>query len=192
MKPRLFPSSACSLVGIPLLLALLGSTTQAKPIRLRNETIVTESPASVAAQAPAQAQSAPAQSPAAGLFLIQLESALTPAWQTELRSFGVELLKYVPDDAFVAKFNNVPPGKVRALSYVRWVGPYRSDHKIHPRLAAAARAAPLTNQVIAITVLISPHATPTELAEVRSLFSTIAHESRLRQGQSGSWALGGG
>jgi subtilisin family serine protease len=170
----------CSqLLAAGLLLAQVATAaSQTKTIRLRNETIITESRTNFAGLA----QGLASQAPASGLFLIQLDGALTPAWQAELRSLGVELLKYVPDDAFITKFNNVPPGKVRALSYVRWLGPYRSDHKIHPRLAATARAKPQTNMVVAISVLISPQATPAEIAEVRSLFSTVVHESRLRQG----------
>jgi hypothetical protein len=152
---------------------------QAKPIRLRNEIIL---PTYASAPGAAQAQSTLRQPPVSGLVLVQLDGALTPGLQAELRSLGVELLKYVPDDAFITKFNNVPPDKVRALSYVRWVGPYRPDHKIHPRLAAAARAAPQTNQVLAVNVLLSPQATAAETAEVRSLLSNIAYESKLRQG----------
>ncbi len=178
MKLLLFPSSACIVVGLPLLVALLSPTTHAKPIRLRNETIFTEYPTNAAAKA----QGLAAQAPAAGLFLVQFQAAVTPAWQAELRSLGVELLKYVPEDAFIARFRNAPPGQVRALSFVRWVGPYRPDYKIHPRLAAAARATPQTNQTMEVTVVLSPRATPTEIAQVRALFPAVAQESRLRQG----------
>src|ERR1035438_8564879 len=150
--------------------SLFAAAGEPRQIRLRNETITTPPRTNVAGMA---ADLAP-QSPATGLFLVQLEGTVQPGWKAELRSMGVELLKYVPDEAFIAKFNNVPPEKVRALSYVRWVGPYRPDHKIHTRLAAAAHAVPQTNQVLAVTIMLSPQATPAELAEVRSLFSSIA------------------
>jgi len=88
----------------------------------------------------------------------------------------------VPDDAFVARFNNVSPDKVGGLSYVRWVGPFRPDHKIHPGLSAAARVASPSNQLVAINILLSPDVTPTEIAGVRSLLASVQHESRLRQG----------
>ena len=162
-------------LALSSLLAAAGETRQ---IRLRNETITTPPRTEVAALAAGLAP----QSPATGLFLVQLEGAVEPGWKAELRSMGVDLLKYVPDDAFIAKFNGVPPEKIRALSCVRWIGPYRPDHKIHPRLAAAAHAVPQTNKVLAVTIMLSPQATPAELAEVRSLFSSIAHESHLRQG----------
>jgi len=122
-----------------------------------------------------------AQVPASGLFLVQFDGAVEAGWKTELHSLGVELLKYVPDDAFIAQFNSVPPEKIQGLSYIRWLGPYRADYKVHPRLAAAG-ALPQTNLVLATTVLISPQATPAEIAGVRSLFASVAHESRLRSG----------
>jgi len=167
-----------NLLAAGLILLSYHAAAENRRIRLRNETIVTPERGSAAMLAPGLA----AQSPASGLFLLQFEAALTPAWKAELRSKGVELLKYVPDDAFIALFSNAPPAAIQSLPYVRWIGPYRPDHKIHPRLAALARAAPQTNQVLAVTALLSANATPVELAKVRSLFSGIAHESHLRQG----------
>ena len=111
---------------------------ETKTIHLRTETISTESRTNAAALAPASGLAA--QAPAAGLFLLQFEGTVTPGWQAELRTLGVELLKYVPDDAFIARFNQVPLDQVQALSFVRWVGAYRPDHKVHPRLAALAGA----------------------------------------------------
>lgn len=166
------------LFAASLLLFHLAAAGQPRQIRLRNETISTPPRTDVAGIASGLA----VQTAAAGLFLVQFDGAVEPAWRAELRSRGVELLKYVPDDAFITKFNNVSPDKVRALSFVRWVGPYRPDHKIHPWLAAAVRGALATNQTVAVNVLIATQATPGEIAEVRSLFSTIAHESHLRQG----------
>jgi hypothetical protein len=66
---------------------------------LRNETITTESWTKVGGTAQGYDQAT--QGPTTGLFLVQLEGALVSGWQSELRSLGVELLKYVPDDAFI-------------------------------------------------------------------------------------------
>jgi hypothetical protein len=176
---RLFPSGACGLVAICWFLAFDLAAAPPKPIRLRNEIIL---PTGVSAPSAGQAKSLVQQPPVSGLNLVQFDGALAPGRQAELRSLGVELLKYVPDDAFITKFNNVPPNQVMELSYVRWVGPYRPDHKIHPRLTAAARAAPQTNQVLAVSVMLSPQASAAEIAEVRSLLSSVAYESKLRQG----------
>ena len=170
MKPRLFPSSACGLVGIPLLLALFSPVAQAKSIRLRNETIITDFQTNVAGVAKSQGLAAEAR--ANGLFLVQLEDLVTPGWRGQLRALGIEVLKYVPDDAFVTRFNSVSTNALRALKFVRWVGPYRPDYKVHPRLAAAMRTAPQTNQVLDVNVLFSPQSTTAEMAEARTLFST--------------------
>ena len=156
----------------------ISAAGQTREIRLRTGTISTPPRAKVAAMAAGLA----AQAPASGLFLVQFDGAVEPDWRAELGSLGVELLKYVPDYAFIAQFNSVPPEKIQGLSYIRWLGPYRADYKVHPRLAAAAGALPQTNLVLATTVLISPQATPAEIGSVRSLFVSVAHESRLRQG----------
>ena len=161
-------------------LALLSSLTgEARTIHLRNEII--ETPAgtngAVAAKAAVQARAA-----ASGLFLIQFNGALSPGQRAELRSDGVDLLKYVPDDAFIARFSNATPSTVGALSYVHWIGTYRPEHKIHPRLKTFIQGAGATNRTVNVSVLLSPLATPEELAGIRVLFASIQQESHLRQG----------
>ena len=182
MKFRCLSRICFILLAAGLLLSNIVADGQTKQIRLRNETITTSPAAKMAPAARFQAQGLSAQMPASGLFLVQFENPLSPAERAELRTQGVELLKYVPDDAFVARFNNVSPDKVGGLSYVRWVGPFRPDDKIHPSLSATARAASPSNQLVAVNILLSPDATPAEIAVVRSLLSSVQHESRLRQG----------
>jgi serine protease AprX len=184
VKPSILPRDAGrSRVGLCLLAAgfcliELLAVGQTREIRLRTETISTP-PRSESAQA-SPSKAAPA--PVSGLFLVQLEGTLTPEWQKALRELGVEVVKYVPDDAFITRFAKASVESVRALSFVRWVGPYRADYKLHPKLATTARAMAATNGVIAVSVLLAPQAAAAELAAVRSLFSTISHESVLRQG----------
>jgi len=165
-----------------VLLSPFTAAGQIKQIRLRAETITTTPAVKLAPAARFQAQGLSAQTPASGLFLVQFENPLQSSEQAELRALGVELLKYVPEDAFVARFNNVSAAKVGGLSYVRWVGPYRPDDKIHPGLSAAARGPLPLNQLVTVNVLTSPDVTPAEIAGVRSLLSSVQHESRLRQG----------
>ena len=172
----------CILLAAGLLLIHFTATGQTKQIRLRNETITTTPAAKTVAAAQLQAQGLSTKTPASGLFLVQFENPLSPADRAELQTLGVELLKYVPDDAFVARFNNVSPDKVGGLSYVRWVGPFRPDDKIHPGLSAAVRGTLPTNQLVAVNILLSPDVTPAGIAGVRSLLASVQHESRLRQG----------
>jgi hypothetical protein len=130
----------------------------------------------------ASAKALAIQQPVSGLFLVQFEGQLQPTGRAELKNAGVELLKYVPTDAFIARFNNTSPSRIEALNFVRWVGPYRPDHKVHPRLAATARAAAISNQVVSVNLLLTPHATDPEIAAVRSQLSSVVNESHLRQG----------
>ncbi|MGH9880621.1 MAG: hypothetical protein ACRD6N_04230, partial [Pyrinomonadaceae bacterium] len=90
----------------------------AKPIKLRNQTI--EPSREVAAQSAdgGGASSLPQQ----GLFLIQLSGPADAESRGQLTSLGIELLHYVPEDAFVARLKNVPPGQVRRLPFVQWMG----------------------------------------------------------------------
>ena len=131
---------------------------------------------------PVSAKSALPESPVSGLFLVQFSSPPPPQVRAQLSASGVDLLHYVPEDAFLARLHNVRLGQLRGWQSVQWVGEYRPEYKVHPRLAAAARGSLQTNGTVAVNVLIAAQATPGEIAEVRSLFSTIAHESRLRQG----------
>ena len=115
MKLRVFPQREClprvcgGLLAAGLLCSQLAAAGETKTIHLRNETITTESRTNAAALAPARGLAA--QAPATGLFLLQFDGTVTPAWQAELRALGVDLLKYVPDDAFITRFNKVPDKK---------------------------------------------------------------------------------
>lgn len=162
-----------------LLLTLLSTANgQTKLIRLRNETIFTEAKTNVAQRV----QPFVAQAPASGLFLIQFNTTLKSSERAQLGAAGVELVKYVPDDAFIAKFSQASPDRVRAMSFVRWVGSYRPDHKVHPRLLAALRSPAPAPGSVSVTALLSRSSTAAEVAAVRSIFSSIDHESRLRLG----------
>lgn len=185
VKPRFLPQCT-SLIRISCRLLIAGllcsqvAGSQTKTIRLRNEIITTTSPAKASTMA--HVEDLAAQKPASGLFLVQFNGAVERGWQAQLNSLGVDLLNYVPDDAFIARFKDAAPGKVRALDFVCYVGSYRPEHKVHPRLAATARATPDANRVIAVSLLLSPRATLAEVEQARAFFTSVASESRLRQG----------
>src|SRR2546421_1050551 len=165
-----FSAVACLLFGT------VGVLAQDKVIRLPTETISTP-PKTAAAPQPQIVES-----PATGLFLVQFNDGLQPAWREQLRQMRVELVRYVPDDAFIARFNNVSPASVGALSFVHWVGSYRPEHKIHPQLVAAATAAARTNETVSVNILLSSSATATEIAAARSDMAGGFYESPLRHG----------
>ncbi len=186
MKYWSFARIARNLVRLGLLIACTSSLTSAKPIRLHNETITPGLPGG-------QADPATTDRSASGLFLIQFTGALPPAARPQLKALGVELIQYVPEDSFVARFENVPPGRVRQLEFVRWIGPYRPEHKIHRTLTGAplgttnaTKAATSTSTtqtgVLDVAVLLSPRATPAERGQVRLSFNQLRQESTHRFG----------
>ena len=147
---------------------LLGQDTRS--IRLRNGVINTPAPAAIhAAKAVAPDLSAP---PVTGLFLLQFTNHLQAAWRDELRERGVELLSFVPDDAFVARLDGVRLHALRGSRYIRWIGPYEPRHKLHPSLTAAL-AGDLGKE-IPVKLLLRPGATPVEILSVtRALRSAV-------------------
>ena len=182
MKPWSLLRKPAALLAVALAFLHFDAVGLAKEIRLRTETITTTPASKPALAAQFQSQGLSLQTRASGLFLVQFENPPGPAERAELQSLGVELLAYVPEDAFVARFNHVSSDKVVALANVRWVGPYRAEYKIHPRLSAAASNGSLTNRLVTVNILISPGAAPAEIAAVRSMLSSVQHESSLRQG----------
>ena len=89
-----------------------------------------------------------------------------------LRERGVELLSFVPDDAFVARLDGVRLHALRGSRYIRWIGPYEPRHKLHPSLTAAL-AGDLGKE-IPVKLLLRPGATPVEILSVtRALRSAV-------------------
>ncbi len=154
----------------------LGTVAGAKSIYLRNELIETD----LGTNRDIMAATVRSRSAVSGLFLVQFKGPLDAASRLQLRQAGVELLRYVPEDAFIAKFDHVSASGVGSLNFVSWMGPYRPGHKIHPRLAAAAVAEP--TGALDVNILVAASATPAELADVRSHLGVVHHESHLRQG----------
>jgi subtilisin family serine protease len=160
------------------LIGFMTTSSHAGIIQLKNERVDTESGANRTVMAVTRQSAAAAD----GLYLVQFNGAVDPARRAEWRKAGVELIQYVPDDAFIAKFIQIAPATVAGWKDVTWVGPYRPEHKIHSRLALAAPLAARSNQTVKVNILLAPNATLTELAAVRKLLAAVDHESRLRQG----------
>ena len=122
-----------------LLLAFAAAEAQAKLIHLRNQLISTapeRSPKLVSRSQPAP--------PISGLYLIQFTGPLEVSARTQLAQAGIDLLHYVPDDAFVARFHDVQLDLLSRLPFVEWVGPYgpnsRSTRGFRDRPRPGSRA----------------------------------------------------
>jgi len=168
------------LTGAFLVLWLCGSfaaLSQDKEIRLRNERIRTVRPT---LQGPAPAANRD-RGPASGLFLIQFTERIDSNWTKDLSARGVELLRYVPQDAFVARFRGAVVEEIQALPYVQWVGSYRPEHKLHDSLQPPAQARNLEDGS-RITILLAPDATSAEIAAARTGLEQVNQESQYRFG----------
>lgn len=133
---------------------------ESRVIRLRAETITTPEPPAPAVRAAAARQSV--EPPATGLFLVQFTNRVETAWRDELRALGVELVHFVPDDAFVARFQGARPAEVRAQPFVRWLGEFRPQHKLHPGLTGMLQGR--LTAALPVRVLARPGVTALELA----------------------------
>lgn len=146
------------------------ATSFAKPIRLKYGVIDPET----SSGARAQAQLA---SPQSGLFLIQFTNAPTAEQRQELAAQGIELLKYVPEDAFIARFKNVSRS-TPAVRSSSMAAPYLPQYKLDKALLAAA--ATNSNPKIRVAVLFAPGAPAVEAAPARRMFSRVFQQSATR------------
>ena len=156
------------------MIGLLEAAAETKFIRLRNEVITTSTPVKSAIRL----QSVdPAVS---GLFLIQFNDRMQPAWRDQLRTNGVELLHYVPDDAFVAHVNGARLSALRGFPFVQWVGPFEAKHKLHSKLTAALSSN--LNSRLSIKLLARPGASGVELASIAKMLHGNVQHRRLSVG----------
>lgn len=79
--------------------------------------------------------------PVNGLYLVQFETVPDAAARAELSAAGVELVQFVPEDAFVVRIRNVSLAQVRSIPGVTWAGRYLPRHKIHQSLSAPTKQA---------------------------------------------------
>lgn len=145
---------------------------ESKSIRLRNATIVT---------APADVRSLRQMAPqprVSGLFLIQFKTNPSAAARTEVLDRGVQLLRYIPDDAFIARLTDASLEEIRALPSVQWAGEYRPDLKV----AAALRALAAQGLSLDVSLALAPGVTPAEQIALRRSMDRIQRESRSRFG----------
>jgi hypothetical protein len=153
-----------------LLLQPIVIQAQTKTIRLRTGPLLTEPQDQSPALRPAAVET-----PLRGLHLIQFTAPPVEAWRETLRDMGVELVRYVPDDAFVARIEGVAPARIRALPYVHWVGPYRPEYRVDPRLRPDGSTE--------VLVLLAPGTSAPDETLTRRLFETVHGSSATRLGK---------
>lgn len=72
--------------------------------------------------------------------LVQTKEPLTKAQKTELASFGVVILEYVPERTYLCQYQPSNLNAIRALPYVAWANVYMDGFKVAPSLAPTAPA----------------------------------------------------
>src|SRR5436190_1838602 len=161
------------LIAFAFLIATVTLIAEDKIVRLRNEHILTTEKAQ---RLNAEKNQASAQ-PHSGLFLLQFEGAMEPAWAAELQQRGVKLVRYVPDYAYIARANGVKLRELEDLPYVRWTGPFRSEHKVLGGLRNKA-----ANGDLAVSILLAADSSPAQLGSARGLMKKLSSQSSSRFG----------
>jgi Subtilase family len=70
------------------------------------------------------------------MHLVQFSGPAQPAWRDDLIKAGVDIISYIPQNAYLVYGDSASIARVQTLAaqapHVQWEGPYRSDFKIHP------------------------------------------------------------
>jgi len=85
-------------------------------------------------------------SSASPLRLIQFVGPVKSDWLKALRASGLELIAYVPNNAYLVRGTDAATASLMRLAsreqFVQWEGPFAGEYKIHPRLMEMMRDQP--------------------------------------------------
>ncbi len=76
-----------------------------------------------------------------GYYVVQLGGIATDEILGSIRGMGMEVIQYVPNNAFIVYGEGADASRVAEHSRVRWIGSYASEYKFVPTLAAEAKGA---------------------------------------------------
>ena len=68
-------------------------------------------------------------------ILVQTKEPLSKDMKGQLKSMGVEILEYVPNDTYLCKYTGADLTQIRALPFVLWANVYMKGFKVAPALA---------------------------------------------------------
>lgn len=156
---------------IVLAAVLFPLTAFAKPIRLRNGEILSVSRAA--------AEHSPKT--LSGLFLVQFRDAIQPDWRAQVSERGVDLLYYVPEDAFLARCHHVDYEALANLPFVARILPYRPEHKMHAAVARGGKQ--VSDDEMPVAILLAPRAPHDEISTARMAMSAVRQDSKTHHGR---------
>ncbi len=162
---------------------VIKSPAAEKRILLRNETIVT----SGLERQSVRAQSA--QPAGRALYLLQLKNEQPADWRAQLEALRVDLLRPVPEDAFVVELEGANFAQVESLPFVQWLGPFRPEYKVHSLVEQMIARAPR----VRIAAVLSPKASSLETALLQRQFQLLRryHKNRFGRVLEGDVTLAG-
>ena len=73
-------------------------------------------------------------------YVIQFDGPVMPAWRDGVEALGVQLLSYLPDNAFYARLPSSATKDVLEVEHVRYVGPAHPAYRVHPALWSDLRS----------------------------------------------------
>jgi subtilisin family serine protease len=94
-----------------------------------------------------------ADSSKSNYILLQTGEPMTKAQKEQLKQLGVEIIEYVPDDAYIAYYPPADLSPVRGLSFIKWAGIYPRQVKVEPVLRPRPPGAVVPRVVNAFTAL---------------------------------------
>lgn len=104
-------------------------------------------------------------------FLVQFHGPVLAEWQQALRDAGAEPLRYVPDYAFITRMQPELQAQLRRLPFVRFVGPYKPEWRVHPNVLKNVAGNGFTD----LSILVQPgESIASLLAESRKQFPFLA------------------
>ncbi|HDN80015.1 MAG TPA: hypothetical protein ENG33_06085, partial [Chloroflexi bacterium] len=92
-------------------------------------------------------------------YIVQFAGPVREEWKSAVEQAGAYLYGYIPDYAFLARMTLAAAEQVRALSFVRWVGPYHPAYRLSSELRVASgeeREAIEGSEAITVTVQTLP------------------------------------
>lgn len=131
-------------------------------------------------------------------FIIQYRGAIRPAWTNGLRALGVEIVGYLPNNAYIIKASANKAAQLKGSADARWVGAYGAGLKVEPELAQLAdiiSASPTRSiesrvaDVIHVSLLSFKGEGPVALREAINQLTLAAEPIIEERGDGRMWAV---
>jgi hypothetical protein len=109
-------------------------------------------------------------------YIIQHDGPITEAWVNELGQAGVEIVSYIPDNAYLVRLSDDQVDTMRGHNGVRWLGDYHPAYKLDPQVDNA-------NGMVDISVMLFPDATNSYVVKLLKIVGGevlgIAHNDKV-------------